>query len=164
MQGSQILRVKRVRWFLLQSHHWSCVLFFSRCFGVLSCQQCFSNCDQNCFFCLVGFLGGSCLLVCLGVFVFEGSVFLFVLETSGLKKIPSSLATCVKSQNCIRKLFGGCYLLEIINQQPSKGLNYLLQLHFQPFSYSLPEGAGIAPDITPGVVPAWPCDQLFECI
>lgn len=115
-----------------------------------------------------GFFGrvswGSCLLVCWDVFVFEGSVFLFVLETSHLKKIPSFLAACVKSQNCIRKLLVGCYLLEIINQQPSKRLNYLLRLHFQPLSSSLPAGAGIAPDIIAGIVPAWPCDQLFECI
>lgn len=100
----------------------------------------------------------------LGCFCFGGECLLFVLETSCLKKIPSFLAACVKSQNCIRKLLVGCYLLEIINQQPSKGLNYLLQLHFQPLSSSLPAGAGIAPDIIPGIVPAWPCDQLFECI
>lgn len=111
---------------------------------------------------LMGGRGG--VFTCLAVFVFEGGVLLFLLETSHLRKIPSFLAACVKSQNLIRKLLVGCYLLEIINQQPSKGLNYLLQLHFQPLSSSLPEGAGSVADITPGAVPAWPCDQLLEHI
>lgn len=125
-----MLRVKGVRWFSLQSHHWRSVVFLSRSFGVLSCQQCFSNCDQNCFFWLVGCFGGF-LFVCSGFFVFEGGVFLFVLETSLLKKSRLCfLAACVKSQNRIRKLLVGFYLLEIINQQPLKRTELLIATAF----------------------------------
>lgn len=71
------------------------------------------------------------VFVCSGFFGFEGGVFLFVSETSLLKKSRLCLlAACVKSQNLIRKLLVGFYLLEIINQQPLKRTELLIATAF----------------------------------
>lgn len=121
---------------------------------------------RTAFFDWLDVLVGFCLFVCLGFSGFEGGIFLFVLEASHLKKSHLCfLAAWFKKpkpyQKAARRILSvGDHKSTVLK----KGLNYLLQLHFQLLSSSFPEGAGIAPDIAPGGVPAWPCDQLFERI